>query len=91
MLNSFQGYWHWFYHTVFSEAQVMASRQSQEARLHPWMLLASFVLIGTTYLLLLYRFRTRPVAGQPRLRLLIGLAILASIPLLLLPNLLFHT
>ncbi len=88
VLESFDGYWRWFYQTLFSEAYVTASRRSQEAASHPFLMLGSVAWISIVYLFLLYRFRQVADARQPQLRVLMSLAILASIPLLLLPNLL---
>lgn len=92
VLSSFEGYWGWFYRTIFSEERVIASRRSHLAAVHPFWMLASVAGISGIYLLLLRWLRLQaqagPVEEQPRLRALIGLALLASLPLLLLPNLL---
>lgn len=92
MLASMDGYWSWFYRTVFSEERVIASRRSHMAGLHPFWMLASMAGISGVYLLILRWLRLQAEVGsvdrQPRLRALIGLAVLTSLPLLLLPNLL---
>jgi hypothetical protein len=86
VLDPLEGYWRWFYQTLFSEEQVMASRRSAAAAAHPFLMLASVALISGMYLLLLYWFRRS--SQPPRLRVLMSLAVLASLPLLFLPNLL---
>ncbi|MBV9788264.1 MAG: hypothetical protein JOZ51_08830, partial [Chloroflexi bacterium] len=86
VLDPLDGYWRWFYQTLFSEEQVMASRRSMEAAAHPFLMLASVALISVVYLLLLRLFRR--AQEPPPLRVLMSLAVLASIPLFLLPNLL---
>lgn len=92
VLASFDGYWSWFYQTIFSEERVTASRRSHLAALHPFWMLASMGGISAVYLLMLRWLRLQAEVGaldrQPRLRALLGLATLASLPLLLLPNLL---
>lgn len=84
----FSSYWRFFYATVAGEAQVMADPRSAEAVWHPVVLLAAFAVVATGYLLLLSTIRALPVARRPRLKTLLSLALLLSIPLLLLPNLL---
>lgn len=86
VLDPLDGYWRWFYQTLFSEEQVMASRRSMEAAVHPFLMLASVAVISVVYLLLLRLFRR--TTEPPPLRVLISLAVLASVPLLFLPNLL---
>jgi hypothetical protein len=86
VLDPLDGYWRWFYQTLFSEEQVMASRRSVEAASHPFLMLASVALISLIYLLLLRVFRR--MSEPPPLRVLMSLALLASVPLLFLPNLL---
>gem|GEM_PF-2794173 len=88
VLEPLTGYWHWFYQTIFSEDRVMAVRRSPEAALHPFLMLAVMVAISGMYLLLLRWFRSMPHEQQPRLRMLMGFAVAASLPLLVLPNLL---
>lgn len=88
VLEPLDGYWRWFYHNVFSEDRVTAARRSAEASIHPFWMLGSVAAISVVYLLLLRWIRTRPRGAQPRLSLLIGLTLMAGVPLLLLPNLL---
>ena len=88
VLEPLRWYWDWFYRTVLSEERVLAARRSDLAALHPFYLLMSFALISLIYLLLLRWLRSLPAERQPRLRVLIGLVLLASIPLFALPNLL---
>ena len=82
------GYWRWFYHYLVSEDRVMAVRRSADSSTHPFWMLASVAAISVVYLLILRWIRIRPPKAQPRLGLLIGLALMAGVPLLLLPNLL---
>jgi hypothetical protein len=86
VLDPLDLYWRWFYQLLISEEQVLASRRSAAAAGHPFLMLASVASISGIYLLLLYWFRR--ASQPPRLRVLMSLAVLASVPLLLLPNLL---
>lgn len=88
VLDEWTRYWSWFYSTIFSEARVMAPGRSALAAPHRFWMLASMVVISVIYLLLLRLLRSLVVPQQPRLRALMTLAILASLPLLMLPNLL---
>ncbi len=85
VLDPLQGYWNWFYNNIFSREQVVAVRRSPEAAWHPFLMLATLALIGGTYVWLLAQLRS----GKIRLNLqgMIGLVLLAGVPLLLLPNL----
>lgn len=88
VLEPLTAYWDWFYRTIFSEERVTAARRSTLAAGHPFLMLGSVGLISVMYLVLLRLFRSGSARWQPSLRLLIGLVVLASIPLLALPNLL---
>lgn len=88
VLDPLTGYWRWFYSTIFSEERVFATRRSETAALHPFLMLFSMVLISLVYLGLLRWLRGLPSARKPDLPVLIGIALLASMPLLILPNLL---
>lgn len=88
VLDPFEGYWRVFYRLIFDEDRVMAARQSSMAALHPLLLLAAIALVAGGYLATLYALRTLPAARRPCLRTLLGLALLFSLPLLSLPNLL---
>ncbi|WP_152541399.1 hypothetical protein [Kallotenue papyrolyticum] len=88
VLDPFKGYWAWFYRTIFSEEQVEAARRSAAAQAHPWWMLASLALLSGAYLLLLIWLRRQAPSFQPRLRVLLGMALIFSLPLLALPNLL---
>lgn len=85
VLEPLTGYWRWFFAHVFSYEQVYAVRRSPEAAWHPWLMLATVALMGGMYVWLLSRLRN----GTSRLTLqaMIGLVLLVSVPLLLLPNL----
>lgn len=85
VLLPLQGYWQWFYNTVLSFEQVRAVRRSPTAAWHPLLMLAVLLLMSGAYIWLLTRLR----AGKTRLHIrpMIGLVLLASVPLLLLPNL----
>lgn len=86
VLSPLSGYWNWFHRTFFSQEEVFATGRSSAAASHPWLMLASLALVSIIYLCLLLSLRT----GVHRLplRWLMGLILLASVPLLLLPNLL---
>ncbi len=88
VLDPLKWYWNWFYRTLISEARVTAPRRADLAASHPFWMLASFALISGVYLLLLWRVRTLSQERQPRFRMYLGLVMLASVPLLALPNLL---
>ncbi len=88
VLEPLSWYWTWFYRVIFSEERVAAVRRSDAAVLHPFLMLASLLLVSAAYLLLLVRFRSLPDARQPRLRVLLVLVVCAAVPLLALPNLL---
>ncbi len=88
VLEPLDWYWSWFYRTIFSEERVVAVRRSDAAASHPFLMLASLLLVSVVYLLLLLRFRALPAERQPRLRVLLVLAVFAAVPLLALPNLL---
>jgi hypothetical protein len=84
VLYPFKGYLRWFYRTILSEEQVQAVRRSPEAAWHPFLMLGSLVFISALYVWLVLRARNDSLHLRPML----GLALLASVPLLLLPNLL---
>lgn len=88
VLAPLDGYWRWFYNHILSEDRVNAVRRSADAASHPFWMLGSVALISAVYLLILGWIRTRPPKAQPRFGLLLGLALMAGVPLLLLPNLL---
>ncbi len=88
VLEPLPWYWEWFYRSVLSEERVLAARRSDLAALHPFYLLTSLALVSLIYVLLLRWLRSLPVERQPRLQVLLGLVVLASVPLVALPNLL---
>lgn len=88
VLEPFTSYWRFIYRYVWSEDQVMAARRSAAAASHPFFMLGALGMIAVGYLGTLYLLRALPLARQPRLRALIGTALLLSVPLLILPNLL---
>jgi hypothetical protein len=88
VLEDQPGYWAWIYRTVWSEDLVTASRSSDLAAHFPLWLLLAYVPISIGYLGSLAALRALPQNMQPRLRTLLGAAVVFSIPLLLLPNLL---
>ncbi len=85
VLDPLRSYWRWFNATIFSQEQVAAVRRSAEASWHPLLMLAVLMLMSVAYVWLLLWLR----AGKTTLhvRAMIGLVLLASVPLLLLPNL----
>ncbi len=85
VLDLFPAYWSWFYRIFFSADEVFAARRSQLAARHPALQSAAWLVIAAAYCVLLLRIRT---THSLRLRVLLGLAGLFSVPLLLVPNLL---
>ena len=85
VLEPLTGYWTWFYQHVFSVDQVYAVRQSTAARFFPWLEIAAVSAVGLSYWLLLRQLRRVSTLG---LRALLGITLLFSVPLLVLPNLL---
>ncbi len=85
VLDPLPGYWNWFYTNIFSREQVFAVRRSPQAAWHPFLMLATLAVMGGMYVWLLARLRS----GTMKLPLqgMIGLVLLAGVPLLLLPNL----
>ncbi|MBA3943615.1 MAG: hypothetical protein H0X37_03535 [Herpetosiphonaceae bacterium] len=85
VLDLFPGYWSWFYRIFFSADEVFAARRSQLAAHHPALQIAAWLVMAVAFIALLRRIRATP---SLRLRVLLGLAGLFSVPLLLVPNLL---
>jgi MFS family permease len=88
ILEPFTVYWQLFYRVVFDQDRVHASRRSAAAALHPALMIGALGVIATGYITMLSALRALPEARRPRLRGLLGLALLFSLPLILLPNLL---
>ena len=85
VLSPLQGYWQWFYNTILPFEQVRAVRRSPAAAWHPLLMLAVLVLMSGAYVWLLAQLRARTLTLH--VRAMTGLVLLASVPLLLLPNL----
>lgn len=88
VLDPWNGYWRIFYQIIFSEDQVLASRRSTAAALHPLLATTAFVMVGAGFVTTIQILRGAPPDRLPTLGTLIKLALLDSLPLLLLPNLL---
>lgn len=88
VLTPLTGYWEFFYRNVFSASRVTASAPSTLAAQHPLLLIGTIAILAAGYVLTLLLIRALPEADRPGLRVLTALAIVFSIPLLLLPNLL---
>lgn len=88
VLAPFTGYWEIFYRAVFSQERVLAARRSALGASSPQLMIGAFMVIAAGYLLTIYALRALPAERQPRLRSLLGTALVHSVPLLILPNLL---
>lgn len=85
ILDGFGAYWEWFYRTLMTQDEVFAVRRSRLASRHPLYEIGAWLVTVLGYLLLIFHLRRK---SSLSLRHLIGLAVLFSVPLLLLPNLL---
>lgn len=88
VLDPWAGYWRFFYRWVISEDRVMAAPHSLLAAHHSLLLIAALLALAPGYLITLRLIRALPAERAPRLRVLLGIALICSIPLLLLPNIL---
>jgi hypothetical protein len=88
VLDPWEAYWRFFYRWVISEERVMAARHSTLAARHTLVMIAALLGLAPGYLVTLRLLRVIPAEQTPRLRVLIGIALSCSLPLLLLPNLL---
>ena len=88
VLDPWGGYWQLLYRWVVSEARVLAARHSALAASHTIIMVVVLLSLAPGYLATLRHLRALPIERVPRLRVLIGIAIICSLPLLLLPNLL---
>ena len=88
LLDRWPGYWQFFYGAAVSEERVMAARRSAMAAPHPLMLIGAFALLAVGYLATMRVLRALPAERPARLRTLLLMALVFSVPLLALPNLL---
>jgi hypothetical protein len=88
VLDPWDGYWRFFYRWVIPEHHVMAARHSAVAAHHTLIMIGALLALAPGYLFTLRLLRAMPVERAPRLRILLGVTLLCSLPLLLLPNIL---
>ena len=88
VLDAWDGYWRFFFRWVISEEHVMAAPHSALAANDRLLMSVALLGIAPGYLLTMRLLRALPTERAPRLRTLLGIALVCSLPLLLLPNIL---